>query len=44
MYMATHERSQSAAWRTLFYGNVAHPRALVNLWLACNKRLATRDR
>ncbi|XP_045810689.1 uncharacterized protein LOC123905094 [Trifolium pratense] len=44
MYMAVHDRAQSVVWRTLFYGNVARPRALVNLWLACNERLATRDR
>ncbi|XP_045822136.1 uncharacterized protein LOC123915020 [Trifolium pratense] len=31
-------------WRTLFNGNVARPRALVTLWLACHERLATRDR
>ncbi|GAU38712.1 hypothetical protein TSUD_396400 [Trifolium subterraneum] len=31
-------------WRTLFYGNMARPRALVHLWITCNERLATRDR
>ncbi|XP_045822376.1 uncharacterized protein LOC123915284 [Trifolium pratense] len=44
MYLANYDRSQSVPWRTLFYGNVARPRALVNLWIACNGRLATRDR
>ncbi|KAK2421853.1 hypothetical protein QL285_032436 [Trifolium repens] len=44
MYLAIHDRSQIVTWRTLFYGNLARPRALVNLWLACNERLATRDR
>ncbi|GAU21086.1 hypothetical protein TSUD_10030 [Trifolium subterraneum] len=39
-----HDRAQSVVWRTLFYGNMARPRALVNLWLACHERLATRDR
>jgi hypothetical protein len=43
MYLAIHDRSQTGC-RTLFYGNLARPRALVNLWLACNERLATRDR
>ncbi|MCI04098.1 hypothetical protein A2U01_0025141 [Trifolium medium] len=44
MYMVVHDRSQIVVWITLFYGNVARPRALVNLWLACNERLDTRDR
>jgi hypothetical protein len=44
MYLAFHDSSQTVAWRTLFYGNLARPRALVNLWLACNERLATRER
>jgi hypothetical protein len=44
MYLAIHDRSQPVAWRTLFCGKLARPRALVNLWLACNERLATRDR
>ncbi|PNX57041.1 hypothetical protein L195_g050196, partial [Trifolium pratense] len=44
MYMAVHDRAQMVMWRTLFYGNVARPRALVTLWLACHERLATRDR
>jgi hypothetical protein len=43
MYLAIHGRSQTVACRTLFYGNLARPKALVNLWLACNVRLATRD-
>ncbi|GAU47651.1 hypothetical protein TSUD_27760 [Trifolium subterraneum] len=37
MYMAVHDRAQSVVWRTLFYGNVTRPRALVNLWLACHE-------
>ncbi|GAU34735.1 hypothetical protein TSUD_17080 [Trifolium subterraneum] len=44
MYMAVYDRAQSVVWRTLFYGNMARPRAPVNLWLACHERLATRDR
>ncbi|GAU49943.1 hypothetical protein TSUD_408380 [Trifolium subterraneum] len=44
MYLTIHDNSQSVAWKTMFYGNLARPRALVTLWLACNKRLATRDR
>ncbi|PNX94562.1 ribonuclease H [Trifolium pratense] len=44
MYMAVHDRAQKVVWRTLFYGNVARPRALITLWLACHERLATRDR
>ncbi|CAJ2668635.1 unnamed protein product [Trifolium pratense] len=31
MYMTVHDRAQSVVWRTLFYGNVARPRALINL-------------
>ncbi|GAU50254.1 hypothetical protein TSUD_290800 [Trifolium subterraneum] len=37
-YLTIHDSSQCVAWKTLFYGNLAHPRALVNLWLACNER------
>ncbi|GAU20281.1 hypothetical protein TSUD_337620 [Trifolium subterraneum] len=37
MYMAIHDRALSVVWRTLFYGNMARPRALVNLWLACHE-------
>jgi hypothetical protein len=44
MYLAFHDSSQTVAWRTLFYGNLVRPRALVNIWLACNERLATRER
>jgi hypothetical protein len=44
MYLAFHDQSQSVAWKTLFYGNMARPRALINLWIACNERLVTRDR
>ncbi|XP_045830929.1 uncharacterized protein LOC123922237 [Trifolium pratense] len=44
MYMAVHDRAQKVVWRTLFYGNVARPRALITLWHACHERLATRDR
>ncbi|GAU14019.1 hypothetical protein TSUD_168440 [Trifolium subterraneum] len=43
MYMAVPDGSP-VMWRTLFYENLARPRALVNLWIACNERLATRDR
>jgi hypothetical protein len=35
MYMAVQDGSP-VMWRTLFYGNMARPRALVNLWIACN--------
>jgi hypothetical protein len=44
IYLAFHDQSQSVAWKTLFYGNMARPRALINLWIACNERLVTRDR
>lgn len=44
MYLAFHDQSQSVAWKTLFYGNMAQPRALINIWIACNERLVTRDR
>ncbi|CAL5201029.1 unnamed protein product [Lathyrus oleraceus] len=31
-------------WKSLFYGNLARPRAKTNLWLPCNERLATKSR
>lgn len=31
-------------WKSLFYGNLARPRAKINLWLSCNERLATKSR
>ncbi|GAU14582.1 hypothetical protein TSUD_96460 [Trifolium subterraneum] len=43
MYMTVQDGSP-VMWRTLFYGNMVRPRALVHLWIACNERLATRDR
>ncbi|CAK8536515.1 unnamed protein product [Lathyrus sativus] len=42
--MALHRSTQKLEWRTLFYGNVARPKAIVNMWLACRERLATRTR
>jgi hypothetical protein len=31
-------------WRVLMYGNIARPRAIFTLWMACHGRLATKDR
>lgn len=44
IYVALHSSTQKVDWRTLFYGNVACHRAMVNLWLAFHERLAIRTR
>lgn len=41
-HMALHSSTQKVEQRTLFFGNVARPSAIVNQWLACHEILATR--
>lgn len=43
MYLALQNHPE-VTWKTLFYGNLVRPRAMLNLWIACNERLATRTR
>lgn len=43
MYLAL-QNNQKVTWKTLFYGNIARPRDMVNLWMTCNERLAIRTR
>lgn len=38
------EQFQNVAWRGMFYGNDARPKAKIILWLASHRRLATKDK
>ncbi|XP_058733586.1 uncharacterized protein LOC131605219 [Vicia villosa] len=38
------KQETNVEWQGLIAGNVARPRAVFCLWMACHKRLATRDR
>lgn len=44
MYKMLHSSIQRVDWRTLFYGNMERPRALITLWIAFHERLATKAR
>lgn len=44
MYKALMEENNNVDWSILFVGNIARPRALMSLWMACQRRLATKDR
>lgn len=35
--------SEQVIWKSMFYGNVARPQALMTLWLACHGKLPTKD-
>lgn len=43
IYQSLKESHQEVAWRKLFSGNLARPKAHFILWLACHGRLATKD-
>ncbi|XP_058750109.1 uncharacterized protein LOC131623109 [Vicia villosa] len=43
-YYAFLDQQQKVPWRKLFYGNVARPRALFTLRIACHDSLATKAR
>ncbi|XP_058732785.1 uncharacterized protein LOC131604357 [Vicia villosa] len=43
-YKDLNRNHTTVSWSVLFAGNIARPRALFCLWLACHKRLATRER
>lgn len=36
--------NSKVSWRKIMYHNIARPHAIFILWLACNGRLATKDR
>ncbi|XP_058733386.1 uncharacterized protein LOC131604994 [Vicia villosa] len=44
IYRDLNRNYTNVSWSVLFAGNIARPRALYCLWLACHKRLATRER
>lgn len=44
MYMALIDEYQLVQWKKVLYNNVARPRVLVVMWLACHERLATKER
>ena len=44
MYQVIRGVKPQVEWRKLLIGNHARPRAIFTLWMACNKRLLTKDR
>lgn len=44
MYHGLTEEHQRVPWRSVMCGNKARPRAVICLWLACHKKLSTKDR
>lgn len=44
MNFAIKEQNQVVMWRKLLYGNIVKPRVMCTLWLACQDRLATKER
>ncbi|KAH1233546.1 Short-chain dehydrogenase TIC 32, chloroplastic [Glycine max] len=44
MYHGLTEEHQRVSWRSVMCGNKARPRAVICLWLACHKKLSTKDR
>ncbi|XP_058777120.1 uncharacterized protein LOC131651476 [Vicia villosa] len=43
-YNSLQMHNNRVSWRSILYHNIARPRAIFILWLACNGRLATKDR
>lgn len=39
VYLALHHSTHNVVWRTLLFGNVAQPRAVVNLWIDRHNQL-----
>lgn len=37
-------QTENTDWYVLMTGNIARPRAIFCLWMACHRRLATKDR
>lgn len=44
MYDELTKGEPKVSWRSLMYGNVARPRALIIMWLTCHGRLAVKNR
>ncbi|KAI5448508.1 hypothetical protein KIW84_015788 [Lathyrus oleraceus] len=44
MYDGLYGDMQEVSWRRMFYNAAARPRSLFNLWMACHRKLATKDR
>lgn len=44
MYQALHQSTQKMEQRKMLYGNLARPRAIITLWIACHEKLATKAR
>lgn len=44
VYIALQESNQQVDWKDLMYVNMARPRTCFILWLACQDKLATKDR
>ncbi|KAH1256923.1 putative ribonuclease H protein [Glycine max] len=44
MYNLLMDKSDRVPWRFLLNHNIARPQAIVNLWLTCQGRMATKDR
>ncbi|XP_058754334.1 uncharacterized protein LOC131627506 [Vicia villosa] len=42
-YQALHHNQNSVSWRALMNGNLARPRAIFQLWIACHSRLPTKS-
>ncbi|XP_058745986.1 uncharacterized protein LOC131618845 [Vicia villosa] len=43
LYTSMQEDVGKPSWRALMFGNMARPRSVFLLWLACNGMLATKD-
>ncbi|CAK8534289.1 unnamed protein product [Lathyrus sativus] len=44
MYIVLRGTKPKVDYRKLFFGNLASPRAIFTLWMACQNRLLTKDR
>ncbi|XP_058763890.1 uncharacterized protein LOC131637316 [Vicia villosa] len=44
VYKALHPNKNQMSWKELMFGNLARPRAIFQLWIACHTRLPTRSR
>lgn len=44
MYERLTGNPNQVRWKSLFYGNLARLRVMVNFWIVCNDLLATLDR
>ncbi|XP_058775926.1 uncharacterized protein LOC131650226 [Vicia villosa] len=43
-YKELQKHNSRVGWKSITYHNIARPRAMFILWIACNGRLATKDR